>query len=69
LSNNNQEGSANNATGLWYAEILTLKKRLALEKKSNTFDIKDLFWQYALVVEALAKVKLKETEPKDLIVF
>jgi hypothetical protein len=42
---------------------------LALEKKSNTFDIKDPFWQYALVVKALAKVKLKETEPEDLIIF
>jgi hypothetical protein len=42
---------------------------LALEKKSDTFDIKDPFWQYVLVIEALAKVKLKETEPEDLIAF
>jgi hypothetical protein len=69
LSNNDQEGSANDATGLWCAEILTPKERLALEKKSDTFDIKDPFWQYVLVVKALAKVKLKETEPEDLIAF
>jgi hypothetical protein len=42
---------------------------LALEKKSNTFNIKDPFWQYALVIEALVKVKLKEIEPEDLIAF
>ena len=64
------ENNANDITNLWRDEILHSKERLALEKKSDTFDINDPFWQYALVVEALVKVKRKVVmEPEDLITF
>ncbi|KAF7586087.1 hypothetical protein BBP40_009595 [Aspergillus hancockii] len=52
----------------WRDEILHPKKALSLRRKTDIFDLKEPFWQYILIMEALARVKRQEKQGPSQIV-